>query len=218
MKQIVFFTLFIFLFGGCTKFGKNVTIKGRVLNPITGEGIEGAEIWLQKTTLGLPGGLKTVKKVTSSADGSFELNKFGLVGYSAICVVGDRYRLGWTQDGGASFTGNFTLDVKKGKVMHADYYAVPYGNLQIHFKNISCFDSNDKVKLYFDGGKYDGFTFSSGLLIELNGCIDILDSPVKTTIGTKYFHWEVTKNNIISNYSGSIVINENQTSSLNVFY
>ncbi|WP_186280220.1 hypothetical protein [Fluviicola chungangensis] len=27
----------------CTKFGKNVTVKGRVMNPVTGQGIEGAE-------------------------------------------------------------------------------------------------------------------------------------------------------------------------------
>nr|WP_294862689.1 hypothetical protein [uncultured Fluviicola sp.] len=40
--------LMILIVVSCTKFGKNVTLKGRVVNPITGEGIEGAEVKLLK--------------------------------------------------------------------------------------------------------------------------------------------------------------------------
>ncbi len=217
MKQIVFFTLFIFLFGGCTKFGKNVTIKGRVLNPITGEGIEGAEIWLQKTTLGLPGGLKTVKKVTSSADGSFELNKFGLVGYSAICVVGDRYRLGWTQDGGASFTGNFTLDVKKGKVMHADYYAVPYGNLQINLKNLACFDTNDELSIYRTHSIFNFYDHVPNPAIYM-GCVDQTGNMNKAPMGWYKYSGTVTKNGMILTIKDSIYLNEDETKVWNINY
>lgn len=41
-----FLLLVLILFFSCTKFGKNVTLKGRVMNPVTGEGIEGAEVKL----------------------------------------------------------------------------------------------------------------------------------------------------------------------------
>lgn len=60
----------------CTKFKKNVSIEGFVVNPITGEGISGAEIWLLKTTMGLPGADKEIKTAISDANGNFELNKF----------------------------------------------------------------------------------------------------------------------------------------------
>ena len=36
----------------CTKFGKNVTLKGRVMNPVTSEGIEGAEVKLYRIASG----------------------------------------------------------------------------------------------------------------------------------------------------------------------
>ena len=62
----------------CTKFGRTITVKGRVINPVTGEGIQGAKMILQRGTAGLPGGNKTVKSVYSDADGNFELNKSGL--------------------------------------------------------------------------------------------------------------------------------------------
>ena len=37
----------ILILTSCTKFGKNVTL-GRVMNPVTGEGIEGAEVKLYR--------------------------------------------------------------------------------------------------------------------------------------------------------------------------
>lgn len=57
--------LFILLntVNSCTKFGKTDTAKGRVLNPVTGEGISGVELKLLKSTAGLPGGNKAVKTV-----------------------------------------------------------------------------------------------------------------------------------------------------------
>ena len=60
--------------GACTKFGKNITIEGRVENPITGEGIPGVEIWLLKTTWGINGANKSVKTVFSDNNGNFEIN------------------------------------------------------------------------------------------------------------------------------------------------
>jgi hypothetical protein len=219
--RFVFALIGIFLvFASCTKFGKNITVKGRVMNPITGEGIEGAEIWLQKTAGGYDGGYKTVKKATSGSDGFFELNKLGLAGYSAVCgkFSGDYFELGWTQDGGLSYTGNFKLSVKKGKVIHADYYALPYGSLTLNIKNTACVNSSDNIKIYFDSGPYDSRTFNPGLIASLDGCIDIPGTPVKSSMGYKYFHWEVTKNAVTTTYYDTVFVNEGQTTVLNVNY
>jgi hypothetical protein len=44
MKNIIRLILIFILSSACTKFGKNVTVKGKVVNPVTGQGIEGIEI------------------------------------------------------------------------------------------------------------------------------------------------------------------------------
>ncbi|MDR0802902.1 carboxypeptidase-like regulatory domain-containing protein [Fluviicola sp.] len=135
---------------GCTKFGKNITMKGRVLNPITGEGIEGAEIRMFKPIWwAYDGGDKVIKATTSGADGSFEISKLSLSAESIQCntsPAGAYYGMGWTQNNGASFIGaGADLAVKKGKTVHADYYAVPYGNLKFAPKNITCFNQFDTL-------------------------------------------------------------------------
>jgi hypothetical protein len=60
----------------CTKFGKNVTLKGRVMNPVTGEGIEGAEVKLYRIAGGYDSNYKTIKSATTDAFGNFELDKY----------------------------------------------------------------------------------------------------------------------------------------------
>nr|WP_294859954.1 carboxypeptidase-like regulatory domain-containing protein [uncultured Fluviicola sp.] len=210
--------LMILIVVSCTKFGKNVTLKGRVVNPITGEGIEGAEVKLLKIAGGYDSNYKTIKSATTDASGSFELDKYTWTKPVARCEVGDLYRLGWTQDGGQTFIDNFELEVKKGKVMHADFYAVPYGNLILNIKNTSCFNSSDNIKLYFDSGPYDSRTFNPGLITELNGCIDIPGSPVESSMGYKYFRWIVTKNTITTTYYDTVFVNEGTTTILDINY
>jgi hypothetical protein len=219
MKRNVFLFLLFALAFSCTKFGKNVTIKGKVLNPITGEGIPNVEIWLQKSTLELPGGLKTIKTATTDANGNYELNKFSLRAHSAICALsGDYYPIGWRDSNTGEKMGSPTLNVKKGKTMHADFHTVPYGEIQINIKNQSCFDSNDELKLYFDGGLYDGYTFNPGLMTTLTGCIDIPGTPVKSTMGNKYFHWEVTKNGVTNTYYDTVFVQDTGITTLDIFY
>nr|WP_294859953.1 carboxypeptidase-like regulatory domain-containing protein [uncultured Fluviicola sp.] len=119
MRYLLFVSVLLLL--GCTKFGKNVTLKGRVMNPVTGEGIPGAEVKLLKIAGGYDSNYKTIKSATTDASGSFELDKYTWIKPVARCEVRDLYRLGWTQDGGQTFIDNFELEVKKGKVMHADF-------------------------------------------------------------------------------------------------
>jgi hypothetical protein len=217
--RTLFALILILLMASCTKFGKNVTIKGRIMNPITGKGIEGAEIWLQKTAGGYDGGYKTVKKATSGSDGAFELNKLGLAGYSAICgkFSGDYYELGWTQDNGASYTGNFKLSVKKGKIMHADYYAVPYGNLQINIHNTSCFDSNDELKI-FRTHSIEGFYDNVPNPAIYTGCVNQTGNMNKAPMGWYKYNGTVTKNGIVTSKRDSIYLNEGETKIWNINY
>ncbi len=221
MKQWVIFSLVLVLIGGCTKFGKNMTVKGRVLNPITGEGIANAPLVMYRSTLDYPSGSKRVKETTTDSEGYFEISKASLSKCYLTChvtEVDDYYPIGWEKKDDVPLFDAFTISVKKGKTMRADYYAVPYGSLTLNIKNTSCFNSSDNIKIYFDSGPYDSRTFNPGMITSLDGCIDIPGTPVKSSMGYKYFHWEVTKNNVTTTYHDTVFVNENQTTILNVFY
>lgn len=219
MKQLAIFSLVFFLIGGCTKFGKNITIKGRVVNPITGEGIEGAEIWLQKTAGGYDGGYKTVKKAISGIDGVFELSKLGLAGYSAVCgkFSGDYYELGWTQDDGETYTGNFKLSVKKGKTMYADYYAVPYGNLILNIQNVNCGGLGDTM--YFRE-KWLGYgDFEGSYSTPRTGCYSYTSpSPFQVPMGTYVYEMKIIRSGITTYVYDTVVVPKTGVTTINMDY
>src|SRR5690554_8203788 len=121
IKLLIIIFLLLGTMNSCTKFGKNVTIKGRVMNPITGEGIAGATISASKITMELPGGYKTVEQTTSDANGDFIL-EFKKSASDIDVLTGNYYNIGWYQNG--AIQPGYYLPVEKGKTMKADFYAV----------------------------------------------------------------------------------------------
>jgi hypothetical protein len=194
-------------------------VDGRVYNPITGEGIPNIPIRLYRNTIDskdpLGTGSKTLQTTTTDANGYYKVEHLSTPFNQVWIRLNslDNYPIGWVDFGNTNEAG-----VKKGKRNHFDYQMVPYGNIIIYIKNTSCFDSNDNVKLYFQGDQYDSYTFNPGLLTELTGCVDIIDNPVKSSMGYKFFKWEATKNGITTLYYDTIFVDENQISTLNVFY
>ena len=211
MKKLILFIIAIIVLISCSR---KVTLKGRVLNPVTNQGIEGFTIAVSADTWELPGGAKLVGETTSDANGDFVL-EFKKSGYYFSVYKEGYYSIGWYQNG-EILPGQ--LSVGNGKNMKADFYAVPYGKLQINIKNMSCFDSSDKVMIYFDGESDDSWTFNHGLLYEKHGCIDVMDSKVQSTMGYKYFRWVSIKNNITTTYYDTVFVNEGLTTIVNVFY
>ena len=209
MKKLILFIIAIIVLISCSR---KVTLKGRVLNPVTNQGIEGFTIAVSADTWELPGGAKLVGETTSDANGDFVL-EFKKSGYYFSVYKEGYYSIGWYQNG-EILPGQ--LSVGNGKNMKADFYAVPYGKLQINIKNMSCFDSSDMI--YFDGESDDSWTFNHGLLYEKHGCIDVMDSKVQSTMGYKYFRWVSIKNNITTTYYDTVFVNEGLTTIVNVFY
>lgn len=59
----------------CTKVGRNITIKGKVINPLANVTYEGIKVQLVKSqSLSLPGGYKEIKHTFTDENGAFELN------------------------------------------------------------------------------------------------------------------------------------------------
>ena len=205
--RFVFALIGIFLvFTSCTKFGKNVTLKGRVLNPVTGEGIEGAEVKLYRIAGGYDSNYKTIKSTTTDASGNFELDKYTWAKPVARCEVGEMYKLGWTKDGGQTFIDNFELDVKRGKVTNADFYAVPYGNYKIIVNNVNCQGPNDTIIIRRTN------QVGSFLAIDwtLTGCSGYNSSFSQAPMGTVYTHYTVIRNGISNEFDVNFEILPNQ--------
>lgn len=193
MRRNIFLFLLLVSVFSCTKFGKNVTIKGKVLNPITGEGIPNVEVELLKTTAGLPGGNKGVKSTYTDANGNFEISKGGLGSYWLACrVSGDYYEIGWIENGinVTSSTGN--LNVKKGKTMHVDFHAVPYGEYQIKIKNINCQGVNDTIII--NRTNYVGSFLGKDWI--LTGCTDYTTDKSKVPMGDIFTKYTVIRNGV----------------------
>ncbi len=199
------FTL-VLIFFSCTKFGKNVTLKGHVVNPVTGEGIAGAEVNLYRIAGAYDSKYKTIKSATTDASGNFELDKYTWAKPVARCDVGERYKLGWTKDGGQTFIDNFELEVKKGKVTNADFYAVPYGNYKIIVNNINCQGANDTIIIKRTN------QVGSFLAVDwiLTGCSGYNSSFSKAPMGTVYTHYTVIRNGISNEFDVNFEILPNQ--------
>ena len=209
--------LILVILASCTKFGKNVTVKGRVLNPVTGAGIEGAEVKLLKISGGYDSNYKTIKSVTTDASGNFELDKCTWSKPVARCELGDFYKLGWTQDGGQTFIDNFELDVKKGKVMHADYYAVPYGNLILNIQNVNCGGSVDTM--YFRK-KWVGYSDVEGSdSTPRTGCYSYTSpSAFQIPMGTYVYEMKVIRSGITTYVYDTIVVPKTGVVTINMDY
>ena len=211
--------LFLMILSSCTKFGKNVTIEGRVENPITGEGISGVKIVLEKETLEIPGGIKSIKEVYTDANGSFELNKFSFRASQITAntgTAGDYYKIGWHKDGEYVST-NSTLEIKKGKKLYVDFHMVPYGDYRIVINNINCQGATDTM---WFRNKWLGYTgFESSYSTSRIGCYSYTSaSPFKIPIGTYIYETKVKRSGNITFVYDTVTVNETGVSTIFIDY
>jgi hypothetical protein len=215
MKQILLFLFAILLITSCAK-KRTAVVKGRVLNPVTGEGISNAKITMYHSKLtSYDNDIKVDAQTLSASDGSFEISSKGFKAYELACILdGDYYYLRWSVDG--AYKSSF--QPLEGKTQEVDFHVVPYGMIQLHIRNTSCFNSSDEIKLYYDGASKTNYAYNIGLMSTLNGCVDITDPPIKTTSDFHYFHLEVTKNGTSNTYYDTIFVNTNGVTIFEVLY
>jgi hypothetical protein len=214
MKQILLFLFAILLITSCAK-KRTAVVKGRVLNPVTGEGISNAKITIYHSKLtSYDNEIKVDAQTFSASDGSFEISSKGFKAYELACVLeGDYYYLRWLVDG--EYKSSF--QPLEGKTQEVDFHAVPYGELQINIMNTNCFDNNDELSIYRThsiSGFYDNVPNPA----IYNGCIDQVGNKNKAPMGWYKFHGTVTKNGIETSIADSIYLNEGQTFTWNINY
>ena len=215
-----FLLLVLLLSASCTKFGKNMTVKGRVLNPVTGEGIPNAPLLMYRSTLDYPSGKKKVKETTTDSEGYFEISKASLSKCYLTChvtEVGDYYPIGWEKKDDVPLFDAFTISVKKGKTMHADYYAIPYGQLHWNIKNVNCEGSNDTM-WYKMKHQYDD-NFLSIWSSPFVGCVNITgNGSDKMKMGNHIIYMKISRPSGTVYKYDTVFVNENGVTTFELLY
>src|SRR5690554_570427 len=201
MKKLgVFIIILSVVFMSCNR---KTTLKGRVMNPITGEGIAGATISASKTTMELPGGYKTVEQTTSDANGDFIL-EFKKSASNIGVSTGNYYNIGWYQNG--EIQPGYYLPVQQGKNMKADFYAVPYGSYRIVINNINCQGATDTI-IINQTNQVNSFL---GIDWTLTGCSGYTTAWDKVPMGTIHTKYTVIRGGISNTFEEDFEVYPNQ--------
>jgi len=191
----------------CSKPGKNVGVKGRVVNPITNEGMPNVEvILLTSESLSLPGGFKKIKSTKTDENGNFEI--YALRVFKPVWVQAEilnEYGVGWFSDG-AYISDGFRANVNKGKKMLADFHAVPYGKYRIIINNLNCQGPTDTIIITRQNqvGSFLGNPWT------LTGCDGYATSWNDVPMGNIYTHWKVTRNGVTTEFNDTVFLNAGQ--------
>ncbi|MCB0478289.1 MAG: hypothetical protein KDC84_09005 [Crocinitomicaceae bacterium] len=218
MKNLIIISL-LFLFS-CAKEGKNICIEGKVINPVTGQPIEGIRLVLHKKTSDLGSGSSSVIKSEAYSDinGNFVLSHNGSLFNSYIVLIeypNEGYHLvGW-KDATGQTIGGYQLDVKKGELMDVRLELLPYANVKFNFNNVNCVDTTDLLQVYLSDD-YDVFLPGAW---EHYGCVNYLGFyGALKPMGYYYIHWDVTRNNVMTSFDDTIYLNEGEMKTYTINY
>ena len=215
MRSVLIIVVVLFSLLSCTKVGRNITVKGKVVNPVTNAPFEGIEVWFQRTTNQLPGGYKTIKEEITDTNGEFEINatRIGGTQYIRLGDVKGNYRLGWYEDG--EYKGTSVKKVTKGNTMEVEYHLVPYGYVKVNIHNINCEGQSDTLILERNyQEKQVGFFQPT----TLTGCYSQEGIPAEVPMGNYEIKWTVKRGGGSETYSENLFIPENDVGEITINY
>jgi hypothetical protein len=188
-----------------------------VVNPVTGQGIEGIEVQLQRETWGLPGGNKAIKSTFTDANGDFEISKLGLRTYTLRAQTGvDLYNIGWFENGENVTSTGGMLNVRSGKTMKVEYRAIKFGEIKIPIHNINCQGPDDT--LIFTR-KYTSFeNISVFQPFTLTGCYNNNGAFAKVPSGNYLIEWTVIRSGVKNEFSQNLFVPGNGQASFTLNY
>lgn len=138
-------------------------------------------------------GFKAKKNQTYWAEASTDILKYHVINFSNQMSI-----------------SNNTINVY-------DFNLVTYGYLKLNIENQSCFDSNDK--LIFKRKNLSVPNDETNWSNERMGCYSYTSADYfSVPIGIHKYSWQVTKNNITTDYSAEITVNEGDHLIVDIFY
>jgi len=200
----------LFCITQCTKVGKNISVVGKVINTLTGEGIADQEIYISRNqSLTIEGGGKKVKSTRTDANGDFRLDRLGLI-ETHVANAGNivnMYHLGWYNGNGEQLTKSAKLTLPKGKTTRANYHVVPYGSYRISINNINCQGPNDTIII--NRTNYVGnFLGNNWVLTGCNGYLTSFNN--QTPMGPIYTNYTVIRNGVSASFYQEFYVQPNQ--------
>lgn len=210
MKTLNVFLLIVLFFSfiNCTKIGKNVTIKGRVINPVNNEPIAEKKVYLYRNNF------KTIKRTNTNENGEFELSvaRFGPIWAEVSYDYKEYYSLGWDYEG----KYYSALKVDKGEVMNVDYHLVPYGLIKLNIDNINCTGLNDTMWFRKKWIGYSDFDYYS---TPRAGCYSYTSPmPFELPMGKYIYETKVKRSGNITYVYDTVTVNESGVSMINIDY
>jgi len=142
----------------------------------------------------------------SKVVGSGELDTNGEVYFTKKLRKNDTYKITVEEPENTCYNKNVNLYMGDEKNFEAAFEFAECAYLKFRYQNINCQNSNDhiKVKRYTNLDDYSGFLIDA----EYEGCNDYtMPNFTEVPMGQWIFEWEVTKNNITSNFSDTIFLN-----------
>jgi hypothetical protein len=203
MKQFSTFFLIFLLIVSCAK-KRTAIVKGRVLNPVTGEGISNAKITMYHSKLtSYDNDIKVDAQTFSASDGSFEISSKGFKAYELACVLdGDYYYLNWFE--GGEYKSSF--QPLEGKTQDVDFHAIPYGTYKISIFNNSCNGINDTIII----NRTNDVNSFLGNDWVLTGCVNYTTSESKVPMGNIHTVYTVKKNGITTVFETDFMVQANE--------
>ena len=220
-RQIKYLFFILVLFSSCAKEGKNIYIEGKVVNPVTGEGIEGIRLVLHKEVIDFGSGSSSKIKQTaySDANGNFVLKHNGSLVNKFIVLIEfpdgtpGYHLVGWKDEAGNT-VGGYQLPVKKGSLMKVNLELVPYAFFKVNANNNNCFNTLDSMFLYKQN-QIGSLQIGPWIY---PGCNSFSGGYNKVPMGTIYFSWDVKRNGSIQSFSDTIFLNENEYRTYTIDY
>lgn len=203
MKQLLFIALVLInmLLGACRKINHETDVSGTVYDASTMAVISQAHVYLLKEN----GNCFTCNPVPfadtyADANGNFSFNYKADKGYSySLGATATNY---FDEPGGNIYVVNFKNN-KNEKIL-----LKPHAYLKLHIKNTIPFNGDDVIGVNFTTSPFHFY-----------------GTQIDTTLTAKVFgnstnpvSWAVTKNNLITNYSGSIYCPRFDTTTYTINY
>lgn len=97
-----------------------------------------------------------------------------------------------------------------------NFRLVPQAHIRYHYKNVSCFDDNDK--LVINRWNLNVPELDDLYPLPLMGCLDNFTSYNWMPVGMYHYHWEVTKNGITNSFDDTISLSEGDSLTYHIEY
>src|SRR5690554_892373 len=204
MKKLILIMIVGMVFFSCKK---KQTIHITAKNAATGEPYPGLTYYVvtHKNVLKPYGG----KKAKTVATGTLDENGEAIVTKRLSKNNGHGVRVEEPENSCYNKNIQLYFSEEDGKNFKAEFEFAECAYLKFRYQNINCQGPNDhiKVKRYTNLDGYSGFLIDA----EYDGCNDYtMPNFTEVPMGQWIFEWEVTKNNVTTNFSDTIFLNANE--------